>query len=242
KFDLILSLEEQGGELLGTAEYATDLFDAATIDRLVLQYERLLAAALATPELGISELPLLSPAELHQVLAEWNDTAVDRTEATLIHELFESWAARTPGAIAAVCGSETLTYGELEEQANRLAHHLASLGVGPGSLVGIHLRRGLPMIPALLAVLEAGAAYVPLEVGHPPARLRWILEALEIPCVITETAQRESLPELAHVICLDELFIRPIRPIGPIRPIRSTPDDLAYVIFTSGSTGTPKGV
>src|SRR5262245_5800138 len=139
--------------------------------------------------------------------------------------MFEDWAARTPDAVATVCGSETLTYGALESQANRLAHHLAGLGIGPGSLVGIHLRRGLPMIPPLLAVLKAGAAYVPLEVGHPPARLQGIRETLEISCVLTEAD-----------------LIGPIRPSRPSRPSHSTPDDLAYVIFTSGSTGTPKGV
>ncbi len=241
KFDLTLSLVEHGGAISGTVEHATDLFDGTTVDRLILQYERLLAAAVAAPEIRISELPLLSPAERHQVLVEWNDTEAARGEETLIHELFEAWAARTPGAIAAVCGGETMTYGEVEDRANRLAHHLASLGIGPGSLVGIHLRRGLRMIPALLAVLKAGAAYVPLEVGHPPARLRQVLETLEISCVLTETAQLGSLPAVSTVICLDA--IRPIRPIGPIRPIRPiSPDDLTYVIFTSGSTGTPKGV
>src|SRR6185436_12631722 len=117
KFDLTLSLEEQGGEILGTSEHAVDLFDSATIDRLLSQYGQLLAAALATPEQAASELPLLSPAERHQMLAEWNDTAADSgeaDEATLIHELFETWAERTPGAVAAVCGGATLTYGEVE--------------------------------------------------------------------------------------------------------------------------------
>ncbi|HEX5715599.1 MAG TPA: amino acid adenylation domain-containing protein, partial [Thermoanaerobaculia bacterium] len=129
-------------------------------------------------------------------------------------------------------------YRELDERASRLASHLMSLGVCPGSLVGIHLRRSLHMLPALLAVFKAGAAYVPQEVGHPPARLRWLLEALEISCVLTETAQLGSLPAVDHVICLDREEIRPIGPIGRM----ASPDDLAYVIFTSGSTGTPKGV
>jgi len=240
KLDLMLSLREHDGELAGAIEYATDLFDAATIDRFLLQYESLLTAALATPDLSAAELPVLGAAERHQVLVEWNDFRVDRGETTLIHELFEVWARRTPDAVAAVCGDEALTYGELEDLASRLSHHLAQRGIGPGSLVGIHLRRGLRMIPAVLAVLKAGAAYVPLEIGHPPARLRWIIETLEIPCLLTETAQRDNLPALRHVICLDQPD--GIGPIGPIRRIRSTPDDLAYVIFTSGSTGTPKGV
>jgi amino acid adenylation domain-containing protein len=270
KFDLTVSLGEQDSGLSGTAEYATDLFDAATIDRLTGQFERLLGAAFAAPDRTAAELPLLSSAERHQVLVEWNDTAVNPgldAEAVLIHQPFEAWARRTPGAIAAVCGGESLTYGEVEEQANLLAHHLTALGIGPGALVGIHLRRSLAMIPALLAVLKAGAAYVPLEVGHPPARLRWILETLEISCVVTETAQIEAVRALGvagltDVVCVDQSFPQrhpegePREPEGSgraepsrhpdpsARPSRQddVADDLAYIIFTSGSTGTPKGV
>ena len=106
--------------------------------------------------------------------------------------------------------------------------------------MGIHLRRSLDMIPALLAVLEAGAAYVPLEIGHPPARLQWIIGALDISCVLTQSEQRDVLPELPHVICLDRVELAGERPEAP--PRRGAPDDLAYIIFTSGSTGTPKGV
>jgi amino acid adenylation domain-containing protein len=241
KFDLTLNLVEHSEGLSGTVEYATDLFDAATVDRLIGHFERQLAGMIESPEQRIGELPMLSPAERHQVLAEWNDTALERGEPTLIHEPFEAWAKRAPGAVAAIWKGEKITYGQLEERANGLAHRLAQLGIGPSSLVGIHLRRGPDMIVALLAVLKAGAAYVPLEIGHPPARLRWILDTLEISCVLTETAQLGNLPALPHAICLDT--IGPIRSIGPIRPIfPPSTDDLAYIIFTSGSTGTPKGV
>jgi amino acid adenylation domain-containing protein len=247
KFDLRLSLGEHSGGLDGTLEFATDLFDAATIDRLIVQYEGLLGAGLETPETGVWELPLLPAAERHQVLVEWNDTAVDREEPARIHELFEAWAKQTPEAVAVVWGDEEITYGQLEAQANRLAHHLAHLGIGPGSLAGIHLRRGPGMIVAVLAVLKAGAAYVPLEIGNPPARLRVVLGSLEIPCLITESAQlgalreiQESLPALTHVVCLDLVDLQGCEPLAPQR--RATPDGLAYVIFTSGSTGTPKGV
>ncbi|HJX29947.1 MAG TPA: amino acid adenylation domain-containing protein, partial [Thermoanaerobaculia bacterium] len=245
KFDLTFELTEHDGELWGAIEHATDLFDAATVDRLILQYERLLTTALATPGLPVSELPLLGEAERHQVLVEWNDTAAAREEEpALIHEPFEGWARRTPEAAAVVWRGETLTYGALEEQASRLAAHLAHLGAGPGSLVGIHLRRGPGLIVAALAVLKAGAAYVPLEIGHPAARLRWIAETLEVSVLITETAQREGLPALPHVICLDQPesmgSSQPPPPITVRR--RASADDLAYIIFTSGSTGTPKGV
>ncbi|HSF39388.1 MAG TPA: non-ribosomal peptide synthase/polyketide synthase [Thermoanaerobaculia bacterium] len=243
KFDLTFNLAEHGGGLSGAVEYATDLFDSATIDRLILQYGRLLAEALAKPEREIAGLPLLPAAERHQMLVEWNDTAAARGEETLIHHPFEAWARRTPDAAALVWRGETLTYGALEERANRLAHHLAHLGAGPGSLIGIHLRRGPDLIVAVLAILKAGAAYVPLEIGHPPARLRLILDTLEISCLMTETAQQDSLPALPHVICLDQLeSVGSIGPVRPIPPRRASPDDLAYIIFTSGSTGTPKGV
>ncbi len=243
KFDLNLMLHELGEGLWGGLEFDTAIFDAATAHRLLVQFRTLLDGIAADPLCPVPELPLLPAVERHQVLVEWNDTAVDRSEETLIHELFEEWARRTPGATAAVCGNESMTYGELEAQANRLARHLMSLGVGPGSLVGLHLRRSLHMIPALLAVLKAGAAYVPLEIGHPPARRQWILGRLEIACLITESAQLGTCTALPHVVCVDDF----IGPIGPIRPIcrsrpAGPPDDLAYVIFTSGSTGTPKGV
>jgi amino acid adenylation domain-containing protein len=195
----------------------------------------------------LRDLPLLSEAELHQVLLEWNDTAVEREETTLIHEPFEAWAARTPNAVAVVWEGEEITYGRIEERANRLARHLVRRGIRRGSLAGIHLRRGPDMIVALLAVLKAGAAYVPLEIGHPPARLRLILGALGISCLITESAQlgtvreiQDGLPGPLDAVCLDLVDLEGCTASPP--PRRSTPDDLAYVIFTSGSTGTPKGV
>jgi amino acid adenylation domain-containing protein/non-ribosomal peptide synthase protein (TIGR01720 family)/FkbM family methyltransferase len=247
KFDLTLSLEEHDEGLAGTVEYATDLFDPATIDRLILQYERLLAAALETPELEVPEIPLLSAAERHHVLTEWNDTATFSKEATLIHQPFEIRAARTPGAVAVICGERVVTYGDLEAEANRLANHLASLGIGPGSLVGIHLRRSPGLLSAVLAVLKAGAAYVPLEIGHPPARLHKILSSLEISCLLAETPELGSVQEIKHglpvpirTVCLDRIDLETAGASAPV--CRTTPDDLAYVIFTSGSTGTPKGV
>ncbi|HKH46811.1 MAG TPA: amino acid adenylation domain-containing protein, partial [Thermoanaerobaculia bacterium] len=240
KLDLNLILHESGEGVGGGLEFDTAFFDRTTALRLLTQLRTLLDGIAADSSCPVAELPLLPAAERHQVLAEWNDTVVDREEAALIHELFEVWAERTPGAVAAVCGGESMTYRELQERANRLAHHLAHLGIGPGSLVGIHLRRGLPMIPAVLAVLKAGAAYVPLEIGHPPARLQRLLGTLDISCVLTETAQLGVLPSLKDVVCLDRMDLEGYEPSAP--PRRSTADDLAYVIFTSGSTGTPKGV
>jgi amino acid adenylation domain-containing protein/non-ribosomal peptide synthase protein (TIGR01720 family)/FkbM family methyltransferase len=247
-FDLTLSLEEHDGGLVGRAVYATDLFDPATVERLILQYERLLASVLEAPDLEVSEIPLLSSAERHHVLTEWNDTAAFCDEATLIHQPFEIRAARNPGAVAALFGDMVLTYGELEAEANRLAHHLVSLGIGRGSLVGIHLRRSLGMLSAVLAVLKAGAAYVPLEIGHPPARLHRILASLEISCLLTETPELDSVREMQHglpvpirVVCLDRAGLESAGDSAPLHPT-ATPDDLAYIIFTSGSTGAPKGV
>ncbi len=250
KFDLTLLLEEHDAELMGTVEFATDLFDATTIERLVCHYEHLLTEALDQPDLVVTQLSPLPASERHQMLVEWNDVSVAaaiRGEDTLIHEPFELWAERTPGAVAVVCGDEHRTFGQLDAQADRLARQLIGLGIGPGSLVGVHLRRSVEMIPALLAILKAGAAYVPLEIGHPTARLQWILHELGITCLLTDQAQlttvqalSASVPTLTDVLYLDRPGSQAVPPTRP--PRLGTPDDLAYIIFTSGSTGTPKGV
>jgi len=189
KFDLELSLQEQqeqGGALAGTVEYATDLFDAATIDRLLVHFESLLAAALAQPDLRISELPLLSTAESHQLLAEWNDTEVALARGLLLSSLIAGQAARTPHALAATCGEESLTYARLDAAAQRVAHHLRMLGCGPESRVGVALERTLDLLVAFLGVLAAGAVYVPLDPEYPAARLTHLLEDSQPAALITQ--------------------------------------------------------
>jgi non-ribosomal peptide synthetase component F len=175
RFDLTLSIEEEDGELRGTVEYATDLFDATTVDRLLGHWERLLAAAAATPDLPVSVLPLLSGAERGQILLEWNDTGTVPAPEVCLHELFADQARRTPGAVALVDGTREILYRELAEAAGRLAGLLRRSGVGPEVVVGVCLERSVDLVTSLLAVLQAGAAYLPLDPRLPPARLAALL-------------------------------------------------------------------
>ena len=216
----------------------------------------------ADPGRRISQLSLLGEAERHQLLHEWNDTAAPYPGERCLQELFEGRAARDPGAVAVVCGQAEWTYGELNRCANRLAHRLKSLGVGPGSLVAVYLERGLEMVQALYGILKAGGAYVPVEVGYPPGRVAELLAGLGIEVAVTTGARVEALaklagaPRLRHMVCLNEAELD-VEPTAERRlwtadglssmpetspPPTATSDDLAYIIFTSGSTGTPKGV
>jgi amino acid adenylation domain-containing protein len=241
KFDLTLGLVETAdGEMRGAAEYATDLFDAVTIDRLILHSERLLTAALAAPELPAAELPLLSPAERHQATAEWNDTAVPPARELLLHDLLADRAAQTPELPALVQGNERLTHGELNALSERLAAHLRASGVGPDVIVALFLERSIDLVVALLAVLKAGGAYLPLETTLPRPRLSFMLDDACAPFLLTRTRLLPALPEhSARVVCLDDL---PESPSGEPPAVQPAADNLAYVLYTSGSTGTPKGV
>ena len=167
KFDLSLGVRETPAGLRVSWEFSTDLFDAPTIERMAGHFTTLLEAIVADPGQRIGELPLLSAAERHQLLVEWNDTAADYPRNRCIHELFEAQAARTPEAVAVVFEDRQLTYAELNARANQLAHHLIGLGVGPEVLVGICMERSLELIVGLLAILKAGGAYVPLDPGYP---------------------------------------------------------------------------
>ncbi|HEX4494252.1 MAG TPA: amino acid adenylation domain-containing protein, partial [Thermoanaerobaculia bacterium] len=242
KFDLTLNLAEHDGRLLGTVEYATDLFDATTIDRLVQQYERLLTLALATPERTLAELTLLSAAEHHQAVAEFNDTAVAPANEALIHELLTARAAQVPELPAVIHGQERLTHGELDARSGRLAVQLRALGVGPDVVVALYLERSADLVVALLAVLKAGGAYLPLETSLPAQRLSFLLDDSRAPLLLTRTGLLPALPSgsasSSRIVCLDDL--PEIAEAGSIT--RPAADNLAYVLYTSGSTGRPKGV
>ncbi|HEY3566981.1 MAG TPA: AMP-binding protein, partial [Thermoanaerobaculia bacterium] len=226
KFDLTLNLEDHGGGLAGTVEYATDLYDAATVDRLIAGFERLLAAAVAGPDRRVSELPLLSAAERHQMLAEWNDTGAEGWDVPVTF-LAERWCRERPDAPAVVdAAGRALTWGELGERSGRLAGYLRSLGVGPESIVAVRMERSPEVVIAQLGILKAGAAYLSLDPSHPAERLAFMLEETAAPVVLT----REAL--LGEQIALHD----------PLPPQIVEPDQLAYVLYTSGSTGRPKGV
>ncbi|MBC3840644.1 AMP-binding protein [Streptacidiphilus sp. 4-A2] len=246
KFDLTLAVGEayrDGGPvgLRLNADFATDVLDPASVRRLLAQLLRLLEAALADPGRPISRLDLLSAEERHTLLVEWNDTAHPLPDHRPVHELIADRARQTPAATAVEHPDGSLDYAGLDTRANRLAHHLISLGAGPGRLVGIFLDRGPDRIVALLAVLKSGAAYVPLDVSYPPERVAFIAEDAGLSLVVTGQQLLERLPQsTAEVVLLDDEALSAHPVTAPEVAVR--PRDAAYVIYTSGSTGRPKGV
>ncbi|HVT15727.1 MAG TPA: amino acid adenylation domain-containing protein, partial [Thermoanaerobaculia bacterium] len=248
KFDLTLTLGASGGGFAGWLEYDAELFDAATAERLLAHYERLLAAAVAEPELAIRDLPALSPAERQQVVVEVNDTAAGLPAESCVHELVWAQAARTPQAVAVRGAGRALRYGELAAQAGGLARRLVRLGVGPEVLVGVCAERTPALLVALLGVLEAGGAYVPLDPTHPRERLGWILADSRARVVLTERSLSDALPpHEARVVLLDEEDDDSEGAgagvaAAPVPATAARAENLAYVIYTSGSTGRPKGV
>ncbi|MEW6734140.1 MAG: amino acid adenylation domain-containing protein [Acidobacteriota bacterium] len=243
KYDVTLSLVESREGLVGTIEYSTDLYESITISRMIAHFENLLTAALDNPQQTISSLTLLSEAERHQLLVEWNNTAVEYPYNKCIHQLFEEQVAQTPLAIAVVYEQEQLSYQEINRRANQLAHYLISLGVGPEVLVGICLERSIEMVVAIMGVLKAGGAYLPIDPSYPLERITYILENARVPLILTEEQRADELPlYLAQIVCLDSEWsiISAESDSGPISSV--SPNNLAYVIYTSGSTGKPKGV
>ncbi len=241
KFDLTLGLVEAGGEVAGALEHSRDLFEPATVERLIGHLVNLLGAAVADPSRGIWDLPLLAAAERQQLLLEWNAPASVGGPEALLHELFAARVDRDPEAVAVLCAAERLSYRELEERANRLAGYLRRL-IGAGDLVGLYLDRSLELPVAVLAVLKAGGAYVPLDPAYPRERLATVLEDAGVSVLLTRSDLRQHLPETpARVIDLDaerEAIARQ----PAVRPAVLVPDGSpAYVIYTSGSTGHPKG-
>jgi amino acid adenylation domain-containing protein/non-ribosomal peptide synthase protein (TIGR01720 family) len=243
KFDLTLELDERPEGIIGRIEYSTDLFESSTISRMIGHFQALLEGIVANPIARISDLPLLTETERHQLLVEWNNTTTDYPQDKCIHQLFEEQVERIPSSVAVVFEGEQLTYGELNRRANKLAHYLQSLGVGPEVLVGICVERSLEMIVGLLGILKAGGAYVPIDPAYPPERLAYILSDSRLPVLLTQQKLVASLPEhQARVVYLDTDWEK-IYAESELSPISgATPENLAYVIYTSGSTGKPKGV
>ncbi len=242
KFDLTLNVRETEQGLLLLWLYNSDLFDEPTIARLSGHLGTLLAAAVAEPDRPFSELPLLTPAEERQIV-DWNDTAVSyRTDACL-HELIEEQLASDPDRVAVVYEGAGLTGRELNAAANRLAHRLTAMGVGPEVPVGVFAERSLEMVVALLAILKAGGAYLPLDPEYPEERILYMLESSRVPVLLTQSRLEERLPKTgARVVLLDdgEVGTEDADPLSGALGVR--PGNLAYVIYTSGSTGRPKGV
>ncbi|GAA6624250.1 amino acid adenylation domain-containing protein [Scytonema sp. NUACC26] len=242
KFDLTLELDERPEGFIGRFEYNTDLFEAATISRMIEHFKTMLAGIVANPQARVSELPLLSEAERYQLLVEWNNTTKEYPIDKCIHQLFEEQVTRSPDAIAVVFEEEQLTYRELNQRANRIAHHLKTLGVGPEVLVGICVERSLEMVVGLLGILKAGGAYVPLDPEYPTERLSFMLQDAQVSVLLTQQRLVERLPKSqVQFVYLDtDWQVISRREENPITGVQAT--NLAYVIYTSGSTGQPKGV
>ncbi|RPK10893.1 non-ribosomal peptide synthetase [Priestia endophytica] len=242
KFDLSLTAYEVEEGLFVSFEYNTDLFDSSTIARMAGHFENWLNEIAYHPDESFTKLSMLSDTEQTRLLEEWNDTDVAYGHESMIHELFEQQVARTPQAVAVVYEGGQLTYQELNEKANQLAHYLQKRGIGPESLVGICVERSPDMIIGLYAILKAGGAYVPLDPSYPENRLRYILENSQIQVILTKEALQDWLPENIQAICLDwdQATISKESNLAPVSGV--TANNLAYIIYTSGSTGNPKGV
>ena len=243
RFDLELHLVEDDGGVEGRFVYRAELYAPGTVERMAGHLARLLEAAADAPGTPVSRLPLLTAAEHARIVEEWNRPG-HAHPAECIHHRFQARAARTPDAVAVVHGDASLTYGALNARANRLAHRLARLGVGPEVRVGICLERGVELVAGILAVLKAGGAYVPLDPCHPPARLAFTLADAGAPVLLTEKALLDALtvPPGVRVVTTDGSGDE-IDAESAENPERGgDPASLAYVIYTSGSTGAPKGV
>jgi amino acid adenylation domain-containing protein len=259
QLDLHLDTVEADGVWTADLVYATDLFDAATVHRLAAHLTVLAAAAVAAPASRLSALPLLSAAERHQLLQEWNDTAPPAAPAACTHQLFELQAAREPAAVAVEMAGERLTYRELDQRAGRLARRLAGLGVAPDTPVGLFVARSLALPVAVLAVLKAGGACLPLDPTYPAERLAIMAGDARMPLLLVEEGMLAGLPPAlrsvgARIVSLsssgeaaDGGWGLPLSrgqggrwERGPGGEVAA--DHLVYVLYTSGSTGRPKGV
>jgi len=248
QLDLTLEMAEGRGLLWGILKYNTDLFDAPAIERMAGHFRMLLKSVLADPAERIEALPMLTDAERNQLLAEWSQTKSDyvgaRSKSSFcVHQIFEFEAERLPNTVAVVFDGEEITYRELNEQANRLAHFLKKNGVNQETLVGIYMERSLGLIVALLGVLKAGGAYLPLDPMYPQERLAFMLDDSGAQVVLTHGFLAKNLsPCRAQVVCLDSVQDTINREDnGNPLPV-ATPNNLVYAIYTSGSTGQAKGV
>ncbi|WP_370640379.1 amino acid adenylation domain-containing protein, partial [Myxococcus sp. XM-1-1-1] len=244
RYDLTLSLMERDGALEGQLEYSTDLFTEATIRRMAEHLGVVLGAlARGGVEQRLSQLPLMRDEERETLLRTWNDTHVDLPAVATIPALFAAQVARTPSAVAVEVEGQTLTYAQLDERSNQLAHHLRALGLGVESRVGVCLHRGLEMVVGVLGILKVGGCYVPLDPSYPAQRLAFLFEDSGVVAVLTQSSLEDELPAGSQfLVSLDSEWNAIAR--RPTHAVSADlgPDHLAYVSYTSGSTGTPKGV
>ncbi len=245
KFDLSAQVfeDDEEGILHWSFEYNTDLFEQATVRKMIDHFRNLLNGILEGPDRSLAQIPMMSARERDRLVIELNNTAEDSGRASSIQAAFELQAARTPDAAAVLFHEKKLTYKQINEQANRLAHYLIKRGVRPGNLVGVSFERSPQIVVALLGVLKAGAAYVPLDSTYPPQWLSFVVEDSQLWGVVTDRATRNRLPAtVTNVIALDADADAIRTHSGKNPGLPSSKDERAYVLYTSGSTGTPKGV
>jgi amino acid adenylation domain-containing protein/thioester reductase-like protein len=242
-FDLTITVMQPDSGMELAAEYNTDLFDAATIDRLLVHFTQILTAAVADPRLRLSELPMLTEAERRMLLEEWAHGPVEPIPDLCAHNFIERQAELTPEATAIIAGGERVSFRQLNEQANQLAYYLRSRGVGPDVLVAVFCERSPRLVIALLAIWKAGGAYVPLDPAYPEERLAFMLQDSHVPVILTQEALLARLPRYdGAVVCLDRDWSELVsgQPVENLTGGAGS-SDLAYIIYTSGSTGQPKG-
>jgi amino acid adenylation domain-containing protein/non-ribosomal peptide synthase protein (TIGR01720 family) len=241
QFDLSLDTQESGDAIWASLTYATDLFGAATVERMAEHWLSLLRAAVANPALPLHDLATLNAAEREQMLSQWNATERDYPQGQWVHHLIEAQALAQPDAPALRFNDLSLSYAELNRRANRLAHRLIEAGVGPDVLVGLAVERSIEMVVGLLAVLKAGGAYVPLDPEYPRERLAYMLDDSGVKLLLTQAHLREQLPipQGLETLVLGESAFEGYSDANP--GIALDGENLAYVIYTSGSTGQPKG-
>jgi len=241
KFDLVLELDERPkGHIDGRLIYDSDLFEPETAGRIAGHLITVLEGVVAAPSRPVSELPLLTEVERRQQLVDWNATSAEYPRDACLHELVTAQVQRTPDAVAALFGTDQLSYRELDERANSVARRLAACNPRRG-LVAIYLERSLDMLVGMLAILKSGAAYLPLDLGHPAQRLSLMLQDSGATALLTSSQLLSALHEHpASVVCIDEHRPGDAPGYAPLPPV--TAEDLAYVLYTSGSTGRPKGV
>ncbi|BAY10177.1 non-ribosomal peptide synthetase [Calothrix sp. NIES-2098] len=243
-FDLTLSLTETEAGLKGDLEYNTDIFNSARINRMLGHFQVLLEGIVANPNRHLSELPLLTVNEQHQLLTDWSYLKIDYPQYQCIHQLFEAQVEITPDAIAVVFGNEYLTYQELNQKANNLAYYLQLLGVKPEVCVGICVEKSLEMVIGILGILKAGGAYLPLDPSYPKERLAFMMQDAQVSVLLTQTDLLQSLPMLPNQIINLDRDWQQIAQLPSSNPVNTHLEaaNLAYIIYTSGSTGKPKGV
>ncbi|MCY0283904.1 pyoverdine non-ribosomal peptide synthetase PvdD [Pseudomonas aeruginosa] len=241
QFDLTLDLTDEEQRFCAVFDYATDLFDASTVERLAGHWRNLLRGIVANPRQRLGELPLLDAPERRQTLSEWNPAQREYAVQGTLQQRFEEQARQRPQAVALILDEHRLSYGELNARANRLAHCLIARGVGADVPVGLALERSLDMLVGLLAILKAGGAYLPLDPAAPEERLAHILDDSGVRLLLTQGHLLERLPRQAgvEVLAIDGLVLDGYAESDPLPTLSA--DNLAYVIYTSGSTGKPKG-